>query len=56
MKIRVSIVETSVGAVTVDVPEGASEDEIYNAAYDAYIEGGAWFGDSNFDVTYWEKE
>jgi hypothetical protein len=56
MKIRVTITETSCGAVTVDVPEGASEDEIYDAAYEAYCEGNAWFGDSNFDVTGWEEE
>lgn len=56
MKIRVSITETSYGAVTVDVPEGASEDEIYDAAYEAWANGNAWFGDSNLDVTGWEEE
>lgn len=56
MKLNVNIRETSYGAVTVDVPEGASAREIYDAAYNEYMQGGAWIGDSDFEVTGWEEE
>lgn len=56
MKLNVNIRETSYGVVTVDVPEGASAKEIYNAAYDEYMQGESWFGDGDFEVTGWEEE
>lgn len=54
--LRVSITETSRGSVVVNVPDNATEDEIYNAAYEAYTNGNAYFGDSDFDTTNWEEE
>jgi hypothetical protein len=56
MKIRVNITETAYGSVSVEVPDGASEEEIYDAAYEAWCEGRAYIGDSEFGTTGWEKE
>ena len=56
MKINVNFRETSYGVVTVDVPKGASAEEIYEAAFQKYMQGEAWFGDSDFEVTGWEEE
>lgn len=55
-RLRVSISETSYGSVVVDVPDGATEDEIYDAAYNAYCDGKAWFGDTNFGIADYEEE
>lgn len=56
MKIRVNITETAYGSVSVEVPDGASEEEIYDAAYEAWCEGRAYIGDSEFGTTGWEEE
>lgn len=56
MKLNVLITETSYGSVRVDVPEGASEEQIRDAAYAAWCDGRAYLGDADFDVTGWEEE
>lgn len=56
MKLNVLITETSYGSVRVDVPEGATEEQIFDAAYSAYCEGRAYFGNADFDITGWEEE
>lgn len=56
MKLRVVITETSYGSVMVDVPEGATAAEVYNAAYDEYCNGNAYFGGADFDIENWEEQ
>lgn len=56
MKLRVVITETSYGSVMVDVPEGATEDQVYAAAYDEYCNGNAYFGSVDFDIQNWEEQ
>lgn len=56
MKLSVLITETSYGSVSVDVPEGATEKQIHDAAYSAYCDGKACFDNADFEVHYWEEE
>ena len=56
MILNVEIRETSHGSVRVEVPEGATEEQIYDAAYNAYCEGRAYFGDGEFDTISWQKD
>ena len=56
MTINVQIKETSYGSVRVEVAENATEEQIYEAAYNAYCDGKAYFGGEDFDTMGWEKE
>ena len=56
MKLRVTITETSFGSVCVEVPDNATEEQIYDAAYNAYTNGDAYFGGADFEVNNWEEE
>jgi len=56
MKVRVQVKEISWGAVIVDVPDNATEDEVYEKAHDAYCEGNAFWNNSEFEVLDWEKD
>lgn len=56
MKVRVQVKEISWGAVIVDVPDNATEDEVYEKAHDSYCEGNVFWNNSDFDVIDWEKD
>lgn len=56
MQLRVRINEISYGNVLVNVPEGATDDQIYEAAYNEYCEGRAFFGSTDIDIVSWEEE
>ena len=55
-KYRVAFTETSYGAVILDLPDNASNEEIFNAAEEAYFNGQIDWHGGDYSITDVEKE
>ena len=50
MKVEVNMKETSYGFVTVEVPDNATEEEINQAAEQAYFEGKVYWSGGDWEI------
>ena len=56
MIVRVAYKEVSYGAVRLELPDNATEEEIYEAADQAYFDGKVDWHGGDYEATGYEKE
>lgn len=56
MKVRVICEEVAKGNVLVDVPDNATEEDIYMAAHEAWTGGHVFFNTLDFNIIEWANE
>ena len=56
MKVRVAYKEISYGAVILDLPDNATEEQIYEAADQAYFDGKIDWYSGDYEATGWERQ
>lgn len=55
MRVEVIVKEQSYGIVTIEVPDDATEDDIYEMTDNAYSNGRVFWHDENFEMVDWKK-
>lgn len=56
MKVRVICEEIAKGNVLVDVPDNATEEDIYMATHEAWTGGRVFFNTLDFNIIEWANE